>query len=117
MLKRSLHCARQQWRSEGRLLTHMPDGELWLPAASPEIWTPVDIEVQISGPTRHEVRRMIGGYLLDPQSSTTPLWYFVNSKSRGTVTTIYTGMHQEMRLARSSIKIVDLRGWEIIAIP
>jgi hypothetical protein len=98
--------AQQPWRLKGQSITHIPDGKVLLPRASGKT-VEMDIEVQISKPSRHEVEIALGGDIFS-NGTTAPLRYYVNQQSRTVVTNTYTQMCQEVPLARSSVEIIDL---------
>ncbi len=100
--------AEQEQRRKGERLQHIPDGVLILPSAN-NTWTYIDIEVQISQPSREVVKNVMSDSYFS--GSNDPLRYYVNKRSGSVVRSVYQQMVQERRTMRPSIEIIDLEEW------
>jgi len=96
----------QRSRQAGGKIGHIPDGVVLLPA-SDGTWTPITIEVQVSKPSRSDVRRA----LADPGLSGWnhyPLRYYVSREARGVVRATTTKMLAQREVQRPWVDIIDL---------
>jgi hypothetical protein len=101
--------AEQEQRQKGQKLKHIPDGRLVLPTVDGKKEY-IDIEVQVSKPSRHEVQQVMSDQFWT-HSWNIPLRYYVNRRSQGVVRSVYDTMVKEQKAMRVQIEIIDLEDW------